>query len=121
MVAITTLPGAPALVEGVIDVRGTLVPVLSLRARLGRAVTPPSIDEHLVLLQATTRTIACRVDRASDLVTLDDASLAPPSGLVASARGIAGVAATADGLVVVHDVDAFLDEAETLALDAALA
>lgn len=122
MVAVTPLPEAPPLVEGVVDLRGELVPVLALRARLGLPPREPSPEEHLVFLHRDRRdTVACRVDRAQDLVTVDETALTAPTGLAAAARGIAGVAATADGLIVVHDVDAFLSEAESLALADALA
>jgi purine-binding chemotaxis protein CheW len=119
-VTITPLPTAPAVVEGVVDVRGTLVPVLDLRARFGLPSRELSPDEHLVLIAAGTRTVACRVSHATSIVDLPGGELRPPSGLAAGAQGVAGVAADEDGLVIVYDADAFLAESELIALGHAL-
>ena len=120
-VAVARLPGAPRAVDGVIDVRGELVPVLDLRGRLGlpaRAVHP---DEHLVIADAGGRTVAIRVDSAVELATVDDASLADPRAAVPSAEHVSAVARLPEGMVLIHDLRAFLDDAEAGALDAALA
>jgi purine-binding chemotaxis protein CheW len=119
-VAITRLPGAPSVVEGVIDVRGTVVPVLDLRARFGVAPRPPDPAEQMVIVATDARTVACRVDTTEMIVELGDDAVSAPAGLAAAARGVAGVAA-ADGLLMVTDVDAFLAESEALAVDAAVA
>jgi purine-binding chemotaxis protein CheW len=120
-VALTRLPDAPPLVEGVVNVRGTLVPVLSLRARFALPAAPLTPEEHLVLVRADARVVACRVDRAQDVVDVDETRLSRAEGVAAGARGVSGVASLDDGLVVVHDPAAFLDEAEALAVDRALA
>lgn len=120
MVAVVPLPGAPAVVDGVIDVRGAVVAVIDLRARFGLPVHPPMPSEHLVLARANDRMVALRADRVLDLVEI-------PSAAIASARELApgpnlsGVAVLEDGLLLIHDVDAFLSEHEVAVLDGALA
>jgi len=125
MVAVTPLPGAPAVVEGVVDVHGTIVPVFDLRARAGlpsRAVDP---SQHLVLLRGIDRTVAVRVDDASDFVEVPDANITEMAGLAGSGVGaglqhIRGVASTLDGTVVIHDLRDFLSLSESAALETAL-
>ena len=118
---LTALPRAPAIVEGVLNVRGVLVPVLDLRRRFGLAPAPLHPDDHLVLARAGSRNVALRVTRAESLEPvhpgeLDAAPLDWPGvGLVA------GVLKRADGTLVVHDLSAFLSQAESDSLDAALA
>jgi len=119
-VAITPLPGAPRAVEGVINVRGTVVPVLDLRARFGLVTPPLDPAEHMILVTAGGRTIACRVDQVDQIVTIPANAVTTPRGLTASAPGVAGIATTADGIVVVHDPEAFFSEQEALALTAVL-
>src|SRR5436309_14010618 len=46
-VTVTPLPRAPAIVEGVIDLRGTIVPVLDIRARFRLPAKPPEPPHHL--------------------------------------------------------------------------
>lgn len=119
MVRVTPLPNAPDVVEGVVNVRGRVVPVVGLRARVGASPQPPRLTDHLVVVDVDGRELALHVDRAADLVSVGseqiDAASAP--GLDAAA----GVAKLADGLLVVHDLAAFLSGDETRALEDALA
>lgn len=115
------LPGAPSIIEGVIDVRGALLPVVDLRSRFGIAPKPLALADHLVIARAGRRVVALRVDRATDLVRIDPAQLEDARAVVPQAARIAGVARLADGLVVIHDLGALLSEAEQLACDRALA
>src|SRR5260370_33435244 len=49
VVAMARLPRCPDIVEGVIDLRGKLVPVLDVRSRLGLPPRPPAPSDHLVV------------------------------------------------------------------------
>jgi purine-binding chemotaxis protein CheW len=121
-VLIAPLPGAPAPVSGVVHVRGEAIPVIDLAERLALPPRPVlSADEHLVVLAAGGRTVAVRVDEAEELREIDARDVARGEGLVASARTVAGVARLADGTLTIHDPAAFLTQAESDALAAALA
>ena len=126
MVEISALPGAPAVIEGVVNVRGTIVPVFDIRARLGlppRAIHPA---QHLVILSSGKRSSAIRVDTTQDFVTISDADITKSALLAESGiegagpRHVAGIAATADGTTIIYDVAAFLSRPESEALDQAL-
>ena len=119
--AMAPLAGAPGVVEGVVDVGGTVVPVLDLRARFGLPARPLSADDHLVLAQAGSRVVALRVDRAVDVVALDDADVVAAHPDDPALRHLAGVLRLPDGLVLLADVEAFLTQGEAEALAAALA
>lgn len=120
-VAITPLAGAPGVVEGVVNVRGTVTPVLDLRARFRLPPREIALSDHLILASAGGRPVALRVDRALDVQTLDDDDLTPASTSEAAFAHLAGVARLADGLVLVSDLDAFLVQGEAEALATALA
>jgi purine-binding chemotaxis protein CheW len=120
-VAITPLAGAPGVVEGVIDVRGTPTPVLDLRARFALPPKPLAVSDHLVLATAGDRPVALRVDRATDVVSLDEEAVSAARPDDPALRHLAGVARLPDGLVLVSDLDAFLTQGETQALAGALA
>lgn len=120
-VAITRLSGAPGVIAGVIDVRGTVVPVLDLRARFRmerRAVAP---TDHFVIVRGAERQVALHVDGAQGLEGVEAAALDGAERLPGGAEYLAGAARLADGLVLIYDPDAFLSEAEREALDSALA
>lgn len=119
VVATVPLPGAPGVIDGAIDVRGSVVAVLDLRARLGLGRRPPLVTDHLVVCHVGQQTVALRVDRAVELTSL------PPSCIEAAdrldgARYLSGLAKLPDGLVLIHDLASFLSAEEAAALNAAL-
>jgi purine-binding chemotaxis protein CheW len=119
-VAIVPLPRAPRVVEGVINLRGRVVPVLDLRARFGLPGKQLETSDHLIVAAVGARLVAIRADQALDLlpVELDRAQL---EDLKASgAEYLAGVARLPDGLALIHDLEAFLSAGESIALDDAL-
>jgi len=120
-VALTPLPKAPAIVEGVIDLRGRVVPVLDIRSRFRLPARPMDVADHLIVARAGGRTVAIRADEAIDLVRLEAPDVEPLDPVVPGAAYVAGVARTADGLVLLHDLLTFLTRAESDDLDRALA
>jgi purine-binding chemotaxis protein CheW len=120
-VTIVPLPKAPAVVEGLIDVRGTLVPVFDIRGRFRFPAKEVGPLDHLVIAHAKGRLVALRVDRVLDLVAVDDREIENPRDLVPGADYVAGVARLEGGLFLIHDLATFLSEAEATDLDAAIA
>jgi purine-binding chemotaxis protein CheW len=120
-VRITTLPNAPVVVEGVINVRGAVVAVLDLRRRFELPARPLDPSEYFVLARAGNRDVALRVDRATELVSLDPADIDQAEQVLSRSRYVAGVAKLADGLVLIHDLETFLSAAEAATVDHALA
>lgn len=120
MVAVAALPGAPAAVEGVINVRGTLVPVLDPRVKFGWPSTPHRLEQHLILVHAAGRLVALRVDRATDLRAVPAEAVVGASELAVGAEHTAGVLRLADGALVLHDVARFFSLEEAAQLQQAL-
>jgi purine-binding chemotaxis protein CheW len=119
-VTISPLPRAPSVIEGVIDVRGTMVPVFDVRGRFGLAPRAAGPDDHLIVARAGERPVAVRVDRALDLVRVAPDQIQAAEQLSSNLGHVAGVARLADGLVVIHDLAAFLSQAEADQLSAAM-
>ncbi|HEX2166149.1 MAG TPA: chemotaxis protein CheW [Longimicrobiales bacterium] len=119
-VLIAPLPDAPPVIEGIVDIRGELVPVYDLRLRFGlppRALHP---DERLVVAWTGSRLVSFRCERTEwvehvALTRVEEGDVLPGSG-----RHIAGVARLDDGLVLIQQLEAFLDAAEAESLDEAL-
>lgn len=114
------LSAAPGVVHGVIDVRGALVPVYDVRARLGFPSRPVRHDDHLILATAGSRTVALHVDSVVDVAVLGADDVEGLDEIVPGASHLAGVATLADGLVLVADLEAFLSAEEATALEQAL-
>jgi purine-binding chemotaxis protein CheW len=120
-VAITPLPNAPAVIEGIVNVRGRIVPVLDLRARFRLPAKPLDPSDHFIVAAAGPRGVILRVDRATELALVDTAAVQPPETLGPGAAYVAGVAKLEDGMVLIHDLTTFLSAAEAASLDDALA
>lgn len=120
-VAVARLPKAPPVIEGVINVRGRLVPVLDVRLRFGRPPRPLEPDQHFIVARSGSRVVALRVDRALDLITLDRSAIEAAEPVVPGAEYVTGIARLADGLVVIHDLERFLSLDEARHLELALA
>lgn len=119
-VTIVPLPKAPPIVEGVINVRGTVVAVLDIRSRFRLSPKPLEHTDHFALAWAGPRLVAVRADRALDLVRLDAAQVEDAKVSVPGAEYVAGVAKLPEGLILIHDLETFLSEAEAEALGAAI-
>jgi purine-binding chemotaxis protein CheW len=119
-VAIRRLPNAPAVVEGIIDVRGELVPVLDVRARFGLSPKPLELSDHFVVAAAAQRKVALRVDRALGMSRLLALPLPRAVNLPRGVSQVSGIASAPDGLVLLHDLEEFLSEAESTTLAGAL-
>ena len=115
-VAIAPLPGAPAIIEGAINLHGRIVPVVDLRSRLELPALANAPDQFLVILETSDRFIAVRVDDVDDVTDVATAGLETQADLSPVLQRLSGVAATADGALVIYDADAFLTQAERDAL-----
>jgi purine-binding chemotaxis protein CheW len=119
-VTIVALPRAPAIVEGIINLRGRVVPVLDIRTRFRLPAKPLEHSDHFVVAQAGERLVAMRVDRALDLVHLEAADLEDARGLIPGAEYVRWVAKLPHNLVLIHDLRTFLSRAESAGLAEAL-
>jgi purine-binding chemotaxis protein CheW len=119
-VLISPLPEAPAVIEGIVDVRGELVPVYDLRARFGlppRALHP---DERLVIAWTGSRLASFRCERTEWVEHVARSRIEDPAVVRGAGRHLAGIARLADGLVLIQNLEEFLDAAEAESLATAL-
>ena len=82
---ITPLPNAPVLIEGVIDLRGAVVPVIDLAKLLGRGTATGGMLARIVVLETDGLVLGLQVDAATDVLTIDAARLEDVPELAAQA------------------------------------
>jgi purine-binding chemotaxis protein CheW len=111
-VAYRPIAGQPPFVPGVIDLRGTVIPLMDMRARFGLRTHALSPEHYFIVVTTHGRPVALWVDRILGIVTFDPNALVASEGLIVGARSFAGILRTNDGLVVVHDPQAFVSESE---------
>ncbi len=120
MVAVTPLPGAPDAVEGVINIQGEVVPVVSIRRRLGLAERTAGAADSLLVARARSRRLAIIAESVLGVVERPADAIVSTGDLAQGIPHIEGVLKTSDGLVLIHDLDRFFSPEEEQSLDLAL-
>lgn len=114
----TRLPRVPHYVAGVVNLRGTVLPVVDLAARLGWRATEPSPRHAIIVTQLGAQVGGWIVDSVSDIVTIPDQTLqAPPPGVGNDSvvPFLEGLAAIEDKMVMVLNLVALSDGAQLAA------
>jgi len=120
-VAATPLPRAPAIVCGVVNVQGLVIPMVNLRRRLGLVEREMALDDQLLIARSATRVLAMIVDAVAGVVEYDEKDFVAVETVVGGTRLVKGIVKAPDGLLLIHDLDSFLSLDEERELDAALA
>lgn len=119
---VTRMPNAPAFIEGVINLRGQIVPVIDLRQRFDLPSKEKDGNTRIVVVELSGKTVGFLVDRVQEVIRVETAIIEPPPDLVTNVqtRYITGVAKLEDRLLLLLDLDQILkaDEQEALALRA---
>ena len=118
----TPVPNAPAYVEGLIFIRGQVVPAINLRVRFGFDRIPYDLTTRLIVVRSGERNVGLIVDSAREFVTMPEEDLQPPPDSVSGLSGdyLKGIATIGERLILVLDVDEVLTRREKEELDEAV-
>ncbi len=120
MVAVSPLPKAPAVALGAINFHGSVIPVLDIRLRFGLPPREYALAAHLLVARTSRRTLAMPVDEVLGVNEVAAETVTTPDAVLPGIRHLAGIVALADGLLFIHDLDAFLSLDEEQRLTEAL-
>ena len=120
MVAVSPLPKVPAIALGVINLHGQILPVLDIRRRFGLPSRDFGLSGNLLLAKMPRRHVALPVDEVLGTLEVTKASVKRPLEILPGIGYVAGIIALPDGLLVIHDLEAFLSLEEEDRLRAAL-
>jgi purine-binding chemotaxis protein CheW len=84
---VTAVPRAPAWMEGVIDLRGEVLPLLDVRKRLGLAPRTSSRRAKILVVNVAGRVLGLLVDGVSEVVRIPRSAIGPPPALMPAAGG----------------------------------
>ena len=118
--SILPLPRAPLFIEGIVNIRGAVVPVFDVRKRFRLPEKAPHPADHLVVAQAGPRLVALRVDRVLGIEEVGLEHVEDAAAITPQMTYVTGVAKLPNGLVLIHDLRTFLADSEALQLDQAL-
>jgi len=106
---LTRVPNSPDFVDGVINLRGQVVPVIALRKWFGIEPSPHAQQPRIVLLESQNMILGCIVDSVPEVLRIPaGAVLAPPPLAKAERKYVSGVAKLDDRLLLLLDVDRIL-------------
>ncbi|HEY8528515.1 MAG TPA: chemotaxis protein CheW [Paenibacillaceae bacterium] len=110
MQPVTEIPNSKPHVKGVINLRGKIVPIVSLRHRFGLPEEPYTKSTRIVVVNHADEMVGIVVDRVNRVVTFSD--IQPPPERVGSVHGsyFSGIGTTDDGLVSILKLDQILSE-----------
>lgn len=111
---ITNVPHAPEYVEGVMNLRGRIVPVIDLRRRFGGAAIANSRKNRVLVVDVESRAVGLIVDSASEVLKISDAQIEPPPNVLTDAATsyVTGVAKHQGRLIILVDLKRILQSGE---------
>jgi len=117
VVNITPLPKVPDILQGIIKMKGLIVPVINVRKRLGIPDREPELSDHMIILRTEKLTLAMPVDEVTGLMELDITDIEKKDNIFPGLKYIEGVIKSSPGIIIVHNPDEFLtpEEEENLA------
>ena len=120
MVEVTPLPKAPEIVLGVIDLQGTIIPVMSMRKRFGLPEPETSLSDQLIVADTATRSVALVVNSVAGVVERTAEEVTHTEKIVPGAQYVEGMTRLEDGILFIHNLDRFLSKKEEQELEGLL-
>lgn len=120
MVAVSPVPGAPAIALGIINFHGQVVPVLDIRRRFGLPPREYSVDAYLLVARTNRRTVSLPVDQVLGVREIQAEAVVPPNAVLPGIDHVVGIATLPKDLLFIHDLNAFLSLDEEARLTVAL-
>ncbi|HEY3315504.1 MAG TPA: chemotaxis protein CheW [Bacillota bacterium] len=114
MTKITQVPRAPEFVEGIINLRGRVIPVIDLRKRFGLPPQDHTRSTVIVVVEVEGNTIGVIVDAVSEVLPIPRGVVEPPSPFIAGVDSdyLRGVAKLEDRLIILLDLEKALNRQE---------
>ncbi|MGI6621147.1 MAG: chemotaxis protein CheW [Bacillota bacterium] len=111
---IVPVPRAPDFVEGIINLRGKVIPVLDLRKHFGFEKKEATPEQRIVLTESEGEGIGVIVDSVSSVIRISDDAVEPPASVIAGEANdyIQGIAKVNDSLIVLLDLTRIISDAE---------
>lgn len=120
---ITRVPQTPHYVEGLINLRSTVIPVIDLRARFGISSGEVTSESRIMVVNVGNKTVGITVDAVDEVLRISKDQIAPAPPTVAGLGNeyLDGLVKQDDRLLILLDIDKLLGEEDHEALDSAMA
>ncbi|MGH8442906.1 MAG: chemotaxis protein CheW [Nevskiaceae bacterium] len=111
---VTRIPEAPDFVKGVINLRGTIVPVVDMRLKFRLGSAEYNTFTVMIVLNVADRVVGMVVDSVSDVVALTPSQIrpAPELGSTVGAQFLTGIGALDERMLILLDIERLMTSAE---------
>ena len=119
---ITKVPTAPAFMRGVVNVRGSAIPVVDLRLRFGLPAVAETVNTRILVLELTIEdehaVLGGIADSVHEVIELEPAQIAPPPTIAMRWRSefIQGMGKRGDEFIIILDINAVFSAGEMTSL-----
>ncbi|MEW5954399.1 MAG: chemotaxis protein CheW [Bacillota bacterium] len=114
MEKITQVPGAPDFVEGIINIRGRVIPVIDLRTRFEFEALDFTDSSRIIIVETGDTTVGMIVDAVAEVLKFSSGNVSPPPGIISGAGSdyVRGIVLDGDRLVILVNIDGILKKTE---------
>jgi purine-binding chemotaxis protein CheW len=118
---ITSVPSAPETVEGVINLRGKIIPVMDLRKRFGHVDIQPDKKNRILVVELQNKLVGLIVNAASEVLKIPPSEIEAPGSVFAEGESsyVTGVGKLKGRLIILLDVSKLLHQQEVKKLEEA--
>jgi purine-binding chemotaxis protein CheW len=119
MAAVTPLPQSATFIEGVINLRGEIIPVVDLRKRFELSGWERNDQTRIIIVEIKDSYVGLIVDSVTEVLRFSSANIQPPPSKVAGTRTdlIKGVGKIGERLLIILNLEKILTSEEKIALD----
>lgn len=112
---VTRVPKAPQFVEGVINLRGEIIPIIDLRKRFGLVAREIGFDSRVMIVEVNGNRVGMMVDSVMEVTRINSASIetAPAITKGVDSYYLNGVAKIGDRLIILLDLERALSDEES--------
>ncbi|NNG67107.1 chemotaxis protein CheW [Caldanaerobacter subterraneus] len=101
-VSITKIPETPEFIEGIINLRGKIIPVIDLKKRFGIGKRGKSKDSRIIIVEILGQKAGLIVDAVHEVITVDENSIEPPPPVTTiDTAFVEGIAKTDDKMIII--------------------
>ena len=110
---LTRVPASPAFVEGVVNLRGRVITVISMRKRFGLGARDLDKETRIIVVEVMGTVLGLLVDAVSEVLRIKPETLEPPPRLGRVEREyVRGVAKLEGRLLILLDIERLMSESE---------
>jgi purine-binding chemotaxis protein CheW len=105
---VTPIPQSLAFIEGVVSLKGKIVPIINLRIKLGLPAAASTALNRVLITESAGHVFGLAVDSVTGVTSIDDSNIEPPDEILRKAEYLTGVGKAGKRLILIADVEKLL-------------